>query len=251
MLRRSSQLETHKTLYSNILTGLGNGCLNEVLHRYTGLFDERLLEEADFLEVFFQTAFDDSGPSGRWAPASLRLLLINLPLLGHNLCRDLVSSDIERVRGCHLHSEIVYQGLEVVSASDKICFAVDLNQHSQAPATVNIRTDRAFLRTPCRALGSCLQTLFAQEIYGLIHNTIGGSEGFFTIHNSSPGLLTKFLDHHWGNLHGAFPSTCATRRDDSLWTLARPQVLLQTSLQCRSQTHHSDSHQRQLGYAAL
>src|SRR5262245_7174500 len=92
---------------------------------------------------------------------------------------------------------------------------------------MNIRAYDSLLRAPCGALRSRLQTLFPQEIYGPVHTTIGSRQGLLAIHNPSPGFLAEFLDHCWGNLHETFPSTCATRREDSLWTLIQSQKPLQ------------------------
>src|SRR6266568_3610155 len=86
---------------------------------------------------------------------------------------------------------------------------------------MNIRAYNPFLRAPCGALRSRLQTLFPQEIYGLVHDTVGGRQGLLAIHNPSPGFLAEVLDHCWGNLHGTFPSTCATRRGGSRWPPTR------------------------------
>src|SRR6266571_2869693 len=92
---------------------------------------------------------------------------------------------------------------------------------------MNVRAYNPFLRAPCGALRRRLQTLFPQEIYGLVHDAVGGRQGLLAIHNPSPGFLAEVLDHCWGNLHGTFPSTCATQRGGSLETLTQPQGPLQ------------------------
>src|SRR5439155_20350106 len=145
------------------------------------------------------------------------------PLFGGRFFRNLCAREIQRVCRRYLHGEIVDEALEIFSPSHKIRFSINLDEHAQAPTAMNIRTDDPFLRTPCSALRSRLQTLFPQDIYGLVHDTVGGRQGLLAIHNPSPGFLAEFLDHCWGNLHETFPSTCATRRGGSLSTLTQPQ----------------------------
>src|SRR5262249_21154399 len=119
--------------------------------------------------------------------------------------------------------KIVDEVLEILRPGHKIRFAIHLDEHSQAPTAMNIGAYDPFLRAPCGALRRRLQTLFPQEIYGLVHDTVGGRQGLLAIHNPSPGFLAEFLDHCWGNLHATFPSTCATQRGGSLETLTQPQ----------------------------
>src|ERR1041384_1672964 len=123
---------------------------NEVFDRPSGILDERLFKETDFLIKLLKLAVRD--------PPDHLLGLLLVPGLGavdlelsvDGLLRNVLAGDVARAHGRDLHREVPGEGAEVVCLRDEIRLAVHLHHRADPPprADVSFELGRAHVGTP-------------------------------------------------------------------------------------------------------
>ena len=92
-----------------------------------------------------------------------------------------------------------------VGAGHEIGLAVDLDQHADLAAAVDVRADGALGGHPAGLLGRRGETLLAQRVDRLLHVALALVEGVLAIHHSGAGALPELLDHLSGDFsHDVF-----------------------------------------------
>ena len=166
------------------------------------VLDEGLLVEADLLVELAHLAFDDlldhvGGLAGGGGLRAVDVLLL-LECFGS----DIFLADELGVAGGDVHGDVVHQFLEVVGAGDEVALAVDLDQHADLAAGVDVAGDRAFAGGAGGLLGGHGHAALAEHDDGLLHVALGLDQGVLAIHHGSAGLVAELADLGSGNIYG-------------------------------------------------
>ncbi len=180
-----------KRRISIFLTKLADVFADQVRDRAVGITDITLLGQAhiavESLELPLHDLAHDSLRLAR------RLLSVDLPLLLDQFGGKLLAPHATRIRSRDLHRDFLDQGLKLRRLGDEVALAIDLNQHAQLPAGVDISADRALRRDPPRAPGGLRDTLLAQPERGLLHIAAALRQRLLAIHHACAGFLAQFL----------------------------------------------------------
>src|SRR6185436_215755 len=158
------------------------------------LVAERLIEEADLAEPLLELTLDDLGPD--------RLGLLLDRLVGEKLgllrVEDVLGNAIGvDVLGTHpgdLDRQVADELLELVGARDEVGLAVDLDQHADAAARVDVARDEALAGVAARLLRGRRETALAEQDDGLLDVTVSLDEGVLAVHEARAGPLAQLLD---------------------------------------------------------
>src|SRR5438128_2965183 len=149
---RLADLEAREALDHDALAGLGGGCGDEILD--LGLprrvLDERLLEQARLGKELLELAFDDLVEDLLRLLLVGHLLAVDLALLLEHVAGDVLARDVGGVARRHLHREVLHELLEGIGPRDEVTLAVDLDDHAELGAGVNVRADDPLLRLAMR-----------------------------------------------------------------------------------------------------
>ncbi len=85
--------------------------------------------------------------------------------------------DVQRREAGDLDREVAHQLLELVGARDEVGLAVDLDQHADAAAGVDVAGDEALAGVATGLLGGRRQALLAQQRDGLLEVAVGLRRG--------------------------------------------------------------------------
>jgi hypothetical protein len=171
LLEALAELEAREAADLDVLADLGDQLLLELLDRLVGVLHERLVEEADVLQPLRELALDhllrrpasglpdswtglgDPAPRarGRWRRRRPRRLRTKSgPIAATCSATSLVNAD------------------EVVVARDEVGLAVDLDQHADAAAAVDVRHHGALGGLAAGLLGGLGEALGAEVVDRLL-----------------------------------------------------------------------------------
>ena len=108
---------------------------------------------------------------------------------------DLLAAHEARVGGGDVHGDVAHQRLELVGAGHEVGLAVDLDQHADLAAGVDVGADHALGGDAAGLLGGARQALLAQVVDGLLHVALGLDQGVLAVHHAGAGALAELLDH--------------------------------------------------------
>jgi hypothetical protein len=199
LLEALAQLEAHEAADLDVLAELRDQRLLELIDRLVGVLHERLVEEADVLQPLGELALDHLLRD--------RLGLARLDGLGDqdgalardHVLGDLFAADELRAHRGDLHRDVPGERDEVVVASDEVGLAVDLDQHADAAAAVDVRHDRALGGLAAGLLGGLGQALGAQVVDRLVHVGVALDERLLAVRHAGAGALAQVLDHVRGD----------------------------------------------------
>ena len=131
---------------------------------------------------------------------------IDILLAREGLGSDIFLADKLRIAGRDVHGDIVHQFLEVVGAGHEIALAVDLHQHADLAAGVDVACHRAFAGHARAFFGRDRDAALAQNDDGLLQVALGLGEGLLAIHHRRARLVAEFFylrcrDIHCGCAH--------------------------------------------------
>ena len=93
-----------------------------------------------------------------------------------------------------LHGEVADELLELVGAGHEVGLAVDLDQHADAAAGVDVAGDEALAGVAAGLLRRGGEALLAQLRDGLVHVAAGLLERALAVHHAGAGPLAQLLD---------------------------------------------------------
>ena len=159
----------------------------------------RLLEEDDVLEPLLQLAVDDLladlGRLGRRGGIRRELG----PLRVQVRRRDLVDVDPARRQPRDLDREGADELLELVRPGDEVGLAVDLDEHADAAAGVDVAGDEALASLAPGLLRGGGHAALAQQQDCLLDVAARLLEGALAVHHAGAGALAKLLDRLRGD----------------------------------------------------
>ena len=93
-----------------------------------------------------------------------------------------------------LHGEVAHELLEVLGAGHEVGLAVDLDQHADAAAGVDVGGDEPLACLAAGLLGGRCLVPLAQQDDGLLEVAAGLLEGALAVHEAGAGPLSELLD---------------------------------------------------------
>src|SRR4051794_26527130 len=93
------------------------------------------------------------------------------------------------------------QLLEVLRACHEVGLAVNLDQHADAAARVDVAFDEALACFTVGALGCCRNALLAKVDDGFLDVAVAGFEGALAVHYAGAGQFAQLTDLVWSNWH--------------------------------------------------
>ena len=156
---------------------------------------EGLLVQARPAVPLLELALDDLGAD------VLRLLLDGLVgeqlgLLGLEVRRPGCGSmvDVQRREAGDLDGEVADELLELLGARDEVGLAVDLDEHADAAAGVDVAGDEALAGVATGLLGRRGQAALAQQRDRLVEVAVRLGQRLLAVHEPGAGPLAQFLD---------------------------------------------------------
>src|SRR5262249_1187110 len=148
-----------------------------------------------------------------WALEDLRILLQLLTRGIYLIFRNIAVGNVFRVRAGDLQRQLPRQRLEVLATRDEVGAAIDLQQHAEVAAMVNVRGDQPLAGLALRRLhllGARLALLF--ERFDRLVERPGAGEGVAAIGEARSGQLTQFGDIFRSEFH-----TVSSLLTSTLW----------------------------------
>ena len=92
-----------------------------------------------------------------------------------------------------MHGNVFHELLKLLATRDEVSFTVQLDEHADFSAHVNVRTDNTFSGDTTFALLRGRQTTLAQNVDSLLFIAACFDECILALHHSRSGLLPKLL----------------------------------------------------------
>ncbi len=102
-------------------------------------------------------------------------------------------ADELRIGRRHLHGDVLHQALKIVRAGDEIGFAIDLHQHADLRAGMNVAADSSLPRGAGGFLRCRSDAVLSQNDFGFRQVALGFHQSLLALHHSRAGAVAKFL----------------------------------------------------------
>src|SRR5581483_1034054 len=156
-----ADLETGKAADGDVFAQLADHTGNELADGDSLVLDKGLIEQADLFVKLRHLAFDNLlNHIGRFA-GGRSLGAVDFFFALEISCGHIFPANELRIAGGNVHGNIVHQLLELFGAGNEVTLAVDLKQHPDLAASMNVAGDRAFASHASRLLGRRSNALFA------------------------------------------------------------------------------------------
>jgi len=179
----------------DLLSNLRGGLLDEFLNSLGGVLDEVLLEESLLVDHLVEAALDNL--LADILGLGLKILHLHLHLLlggDHGGVGILGGHVLDVHAGGGLHGDVIGELLEPVTAGDKVSLAVDLDNHTEAGATVDVGADGTLSGDAgCLLIGGG-DALLAEPDDGLLEVAAALGEGLLAVHHAGAGGVADSLD---------------------------------------------------------
>src|ERR1044071_869521 len=194
LLESLAELEPDEPANLDVLADLGDQLLLDLIDRLVGVLDPRLVEQTDLLEPLGDLTVDHLLHDRLGLAGLLGLGDQHLALAIDHALRDLLAAhELGRHRG-DLHRDIAREGLKVLVARDEVGLAVDLDEHADPAAAVDVRHHRALGRLAPRLLGGLGQALGAEIVDRLLHIAGDLGQRLLAVGHAGAGALAQVLD---------------------------------------------------------
>src|SRR5713226_3993269 len=197
-----SDLEPHEAPDRNVFPKLGDCLGDHFADGYALVLDVVLFVEAVFLVEFFHLAVDDFVDDRFRLARRQRLRLINVAFLFEHLGRHFFAPHVTRIQRRDVHGDVVRKLLERVRARHEVRLAVQLDQHADFPAGVDVAADEPFAGFPLRFLRGSSLTLLPQNLDSLLDDAVRFDQRIPTIVETCSGPLAQFFYELCWYLHG-------------------------------------------------
>ena len=116
--------------------------------------------------------------------------------------------DVQRREAGDLDREVADELLELVGAGHEVGLAVDLDEHADAAAGVDVARDEALAGVAAGLLGGRREALLAQQRDGLVEVAVGLGQGALAVHEAGAGPLAQLLDQLRRDVRHAGACSC-------------------------------------------
>ena len=104
-----------------------------------------------------------------------------------------------------MHRDVADKALELGGLGDEVGLAVDLDQHADAAAHVDVGLHNALSRDAAGLLLSRSDALLAEPLHCLFHIAVALGERLLALHHANAGRFTQFLDLCSSDCHFKVP----------------------------------------------
>src|SRR6266436_2112874 len=181
----------------DVLADDRDGAVDLVLDRAlsVGIAEERLLEQAVLLEELVQLAGDDLLQHRLRLALLEQLRAVDALLLREDALGNVFTAQPARIAPGDLHGDVLHQRLELLVAGREVRLAVDLDQHADLAAQVDVRPHRALCGAAAGLLPRRGQALLPQPGDRLLDVAARLQQGLLAVHHPRAGLLAQVLHH--------------------------------------------------------
>src|ERR1700719_2206075 len=163
-----ADLEAGEAANGDVFAELGDGLGDFFADGHGLVLDKMLFVEASLLIELLHLTGDDFLDDGVRLSGGARLSGVNFAFFLKHLRRHVFPPNVARVNRGDVHGHVVAELPEGVGAGHEIAFAVDLDDHADFSAGVNIVPDQAFGGFARGLLGSGGLALLAQDLDSLL-----------------------------------------------------------------------------------
>src|SRR5579862_1219221 len=147
-----ADLEAGKAADGDVFAHLGYGLVDHFLDGGAFVADEVLLVQAILFVKLFHFAGDDLLDYGVGLAGGLGLSTVNFALTVEDVGSDFIAIKETGIERSDVHSDVVTETLEVIGAGDEVAFAVNLDEHANFAAGMNVVADHALAGGALRLL---------------------------------------------------------------------------------------------------
>src|SRR3954470_10686996 len=195
-------LEAGEAPDGDVVTQLADLGRHQLRGRHCLFLDERLIKQAHFLVELRPLAFDDFLDNLRSFASRRSLRAVDFLLALVVLRRDILTADVLRIGCCDVHRDVVQQLFEIVSAGNEVALAIELEQHSDLAASMDIARHRPFICASRSFLASRGYPLLAQNNHRLLDVAVRLGKSILAVANGGAGLVAQLFNHLCVNVHG-------------------------------------------------
>src|SRR6266481_6269047 len=195
--RRSAHfadLESHKAPDRNIFTELDDRLGDHFADGHALVLDVVLFVKAVFLVELFHFPVDDFFDDRFRLARRQCLRLVDVTLFLEHLRRHFLAPHVARIQRCDVHRDVVRKLLESVRARNEIGLAVQLHQHTDFPAGVNVTSHESFGRFAHSFFCGRSLSFLSQNRDGFFNVAARFHQRGAAIRETGVGPLAQFLD---------------------------------------------------------
>ena len=179
----------------DLLSNLRGGLLDDVFDGLGGVLDEVLLEESLLVDHLVEAALDNLLADVLGLGEHVLHLHLDILLGGDHGGVGILGGHVLDVHaGGGLHGDVIDELLEPVTAGDKVSLAVDLDNHTEAGATVDVGADGTLSGDAGGLLIGGGDALLAEPDDGLLEVAAALGEGLLAVHHAGAGGVADSLD---------------------------------------------------------
>src|SRR5437660_2829164 len=197
-----TNFETHEAPDGNAFAELGDRLSDHLADCHALVLDVVLFVEAILLVELLHFARDDFLDDLLRLAGSQRLRPIDFALLLEHVRGDFLAPHIARIERGDVHGDVVRKLLKCFRARHEVRLAVQLHDHADLSASVDVAAHQAFAGFARSFLGCSCLALLAQNADGFFDVAIGFDERGAAITEARVGPFPQFLDELGWNLHG-------------------------------------------------
>src|SRR5215469_16283242 len=210
-------LKAGKSPDGDVFAEIGDGLVDFLADGHGFVLDVVLLIEARFFIELLHLALDDLLDDLLWLPSGARLGAVNLAFLLQHFRSHISSADVAGIDGGDVHGHVMAKILEGFGSRDEVALAIDLDDHADLPARMNVVSDQTLCGFARGPLGSGRLAFFAENFDRLLEEVLGArripqmgrcvNESCAAIAEPGVGSLPKFLYELGWNFHDWFACT--------------------------------------------
>src|SRR5579875_1049767 len=185
-----AELKTYEPAHLYLLAELAGVLADKVVDRAVWVAHPGLLHQTDLAIELLELALDDL-VDHRFGLAG-RLRGVDLALLLNHFGWEVLAPNAARIGRRDLHREFTQQSLKFRRFGNEVGFAVELEQHAELAAGMDVRADRAFRGDPAGALRCRGDTLLTKPYDCLFQVAIGLGQRLLAVHYTGAGLVAQF-----------------------------------------------------------
>jgi hypothetical protein len=199
-----ADFEAGEATNGDVFAELGDGGVDHLADGLSFVFDVVLFLEAALLVELFHFALDDFLDDLFGLAGGAGLRGVDFALAFEHFGSDVLAADVTGIDGGNVHGEVVTKALESFGARDEVAFTIELDDHADFSAGMNVVSDETFGGFARSLFGRGGLTFFAQDVDGLFDVAAGFDEGGAAIAEAGIGAFTKFLYELGWDIHDWF-----------------------------------------------
>src|SRR5581483_8215365 len=173
---------SHKTANDDVFAEFCNLTVEQIPDGYVGIFYEPLLEQANRAVKLLEFSLDNfvSNILG----FAFHLRLVDFAFRFDEITGHIASADIERVCRRNVQGDVFHKLAKDLVSGHEIGLTINLDQHSNLPLEVNVRSHHSFFCRARRLFSSAGNSLGAQDRFRFLQIAAALHKSTLAIHKS-------------------------------------------------------------------